>query len=86
MLRLALAFAAACLIADVSAEVIAVTNGEIEGEWGPLQSCPSGSRAISYQTQNDITPLPVSDDTALNSIMLFCSDSVETNITSSTGV
>lgn len=76
--------AAGCLIAGSAAEVITVTNGETDGEWGVLQSCPSGSRAVSYQTQNDL--LPISDDTALNSIMLFCSDPVETNLTSSLGV
>lgn len=80
-----LVLVAGFLVAGHSVEVITVTNGEVEGDWGVLQTCPSGSRALGYQTQNDI-PLPLSDDTALNTIMLFCSDPLETNITSSVGV
>lgn len=65
-------------------QVITVTNGETEGEWGPLQTCPSGSRAVSYQTQNEINA-PVTDDSALNSIILFCNDPLAINITSTIG-
>lgn len=67
------------------AQVITVTNGEFEGTWGPLETCPSGSRAVSYQTQNEVNA-PVVDDSALNSIILFCNDPIQTNITSTVGL
>ena len=67
------------------ATVITVTNGETDGRWGPLESCPSGSRAISYQTQNE-ADAPVTDDSAVNSIALICDDPDTTNITSTLGL
>lgn len=65
-------------------KVITVTNGGTEGRWGDLESCPPGSRAVTYQTQNEINA-PVVDDSALNTITLFCDDPLATNITSSVG-
>ncbi|XP_032789834.2 vitelline membrane outer layer protein 1 homolog [Daphnia magna] len=65
-------------------EVITVTNGETDGRWGPLETCPSGSRAISYQTQNEIDA-PVVDDSAMNTLVLFCDDPLQTNLTSAPG-
>ncbi|KAK4026398.1 hypothetical protein OUZ56_015396 [Daphnia magna] len=65
-------------------EVITVTNGETDGRWGPLETCPSGSRAISYQTQNEIDA-PVVDDSAMNTLVLFCDDPLQTNLTSTPG-
>lgn len=67
-----------------NAEVITVTNGETEGRWGPLESCPSGSRAISYQSSHEVDA-PVVDDSALNTLVLFCDDPESTNITSTQG-
>ncbi|XP_057365055.1 vitelline membrane outer layer protein 1 homolog [Daphnia carinata] len=63
-------------------EIITVTNGGTEGEWGPLEHCPSGSRVVSYQTRNELAT-PRFDDTALNTIVLFCNDQSVTNLTSS---
>ena len=65
-------------------QVITVTNGETEGEWGPLERCPPGSRVSTFQTQNEAN-IPVTDDSAMNSIMLFCSDAQLTNIPSTVG-
>ena len=74
------------IAAQVSAvQIISVTNGGPLGSWGPLELCPEGSVAIGYQTQNDLILVPVHDDTALNSIRLFCNDPDRTNITSSVG-
>ena len=66
------------------ATIITVSNGETDGRWGPLELCPSGSKAVGYQTQNEANT-PVYDDTAMNTIVLFCDDPLETNITSSPG-
>jgi hypothetical protein len=66
-------------------QVITVTNGEKEGQWGPLERCPGGSRAVSYQTQNELAT-PRFDDTALNTIVLFCNDELVTNFTSTPGL
>lgn len=79
-------FALVSFAAQVSAiQIISVTNGGPLGSWGALELCPEGSVAIGYQTQNDLVVLPVHDDTALNSIRLFCNDPDHTNITSSVG-
>lgn len=66
-------------------KILSVTNGELEGNWGALSACPQDSRAIGYQTQNDLLDVPLYDKTAMNSIRLFCSDSQGTNITSTLG-
>lgn len=66
-------------------EVITVTNGETEGEWGLLEHCPPGSRVVSYQTRNELAT-PRFDDTALNTIIMFCNDEFVTNLTSSVGL
>ncbi len=73
------------VVVVINGEVITVTNGETDGRWGPLESCPPGSRAISYQTQNE-PDAPVVDDSAMHSIALFCDDPLETNITSTLGL
>lgn len=65
-------------------QIISVTNGEIEGEWGTLEKCPAGSRAVAYKTQNE-PDTPIADDSALNTIILFCSDINSTYITSKIG-
>ena len=67
------------------ATVITVTNGETDGSWGPLETCPTGSRATSYQTQNEANA-PITDDSALHTIALFCDDPDTTNITSAVGL
>ena len=67
-----------------SPAIITVDNGETQGEWGPLETCPAGSRAVKYQTLNELQR-PVSDETALNSIILTCNDPDQTNITSTQG-
>ncbi len=72
------------LVATAQGEVITVTNGETEGRWGPLESCPTGSRAISYQSSHEVDA-PVVDDSALNTLVLFCDDADQTNITSTQG-
>lgn len=59
-----------------------MTNGETEGEWGPVELCPDGSKAIGYQSRNDLNI--GLDHTSLNSIRLFCDDGVS-NITSTEG-
>jgi len=75
---------------SVDAVFISVENGE--GRilpWGPIESCPEGSRAIGYDTRNDQTNLPnvgpLFDDTALNTVRLYCDDPLGTNITSAAG-
>lgn len=65
--------------------IISVDNGETLGNWGPMEICPEDSRAIGYQTQNDLLDVPLYDKTAMNSIRLFCNDSARTNITSKLG-
>lgn len=65
-------------------EVITVTNGETDGRWGPLETCPLGSRTVSYQTQNELDA-PVVDDSAMNTLVLFCNDPFQTNLTSTPG-
>ena len=64
---------------------VSVANGEKKGDWGSAQLCPEGSRAIGYQTQNDLVDVPLYDKTAMNSIRLFCNDTARTNITSKVG-
>lgn len=66
-----------------SIQIISVLNGQENGNWGLLEVCPPGEVAIGYHTQNDLVALPVYDETALNSIRLFCSDG--SNITSTLG-
>ncbi len=73
------------VVVIANSEVITVTNGEMDGRWGALESCPPGSRAISYKTQNG-PDAPVVDDAAMHSIALFCDDPLETNITSTLGL
>ena len=67
-------------------EVITVTNGETDGRWGDLESCPSGSRAVGFQIQSELIDTPVIDDTAMNSLFLFCDDPLATNISSTQGL
>jgi hypothetical protein len=82
MLGYVLLAAAGLLV--VQGQVITVTNGETDGRWGPLESCPAGSRAISYQSSHEVDA-PVVDDSALNTLVLFCDDADNTNITSTPG-
>ena len=67
-----------------SVQVITVDNGETEGRWGPLETCPPGSRAISYQSSHEVD-VPVVDDSALNTILLICNDANSTIISSTQG-
>lgn len=69
-----------------SQTIISVTNGETEGTWGPMEMCPPGSKAISYDTANDFVNFPVGDSSALNTIRLYCNDAAGTNITSTQGL
>lgn len=88
MLKIHLSYyllAVAVVIGVNGQQVITVTNGETEGRWGPLETCPPGSRAVSYQTQNEIDT-PIFDDSALNTLVLFCDDPQSTNITSTQGL
>jgi hypothetical protein len=64
--------------------VITVTNGGLEGKWGPLERCPPGSRAVSFRTRNELAT-PLFDDTALNTIVIYCNDELATNFTSTPG-
>lgn len=84
MLGYVLLAAAAGLLVVAQGQVITVTNGETDGRWGPLESCPAGSRAISYQSSHEVDA-PVVDDSALNTLVLFCDDADNTNITSTQG-
>ena len=45
----------------VDAEMISVDNGEGGPTipWGPVESCPPGSKAIGYDTRNDQVPFSV---------------------------
>lgn len=63
-----------------------MTNGETDGRWGGIELCPNGSRAIGFQIQAELFDTPVIDDTALNSIFLFCDDPLATNISSTQGL
>ena len=74
----------AVLFVASNGQVITVTNGETDGRWGPLESCPTGSRANSYQSSHEVDA-PVVDDSALNTLVLFCDDADQTNITSTQG-
>lgn len=65
-------------------QIITVTNGETDGRWGPLESCPAGSRAVSYQSTNE-ADAPIVDDSALNTLQLFCDDAGQTTLTSTAG-
>lgn len=60
-----------------------VTNGEIEGEWGLLEMCPAGSRAVSYASRNDLNQGP--DFTSLNAVQLNCDDAGASFVTSTQG-
>lgn len=77
--------AVVAVIGCAHAQVITVTNGETDGRWGPLESCPQGSRAVSYQTLNEVDT-PVLDDAALHTLIVFCDDPDSTNITSTQGL
>ncbi len=66
-------------------QIITVTNGELEGQWGPLERCPPGSKAVSFRTRNEVAT-PLFDDTALNTIVLYCNDELTTNFTSTPGL
>lgn len=70
---------------QVPDKVITVTNGGTEGQWGPLESCPTGSKAVGFQTRNELAT-PFFDDTALNTIVLICNDEDFTNFTSTAGL
>lgn len=80
-------FFAAAMVVGINgqAQVITVTNGETDGRWGPLETCPSGSRVVSYQTRNEVDA-PVVDDAALHTITLYCDDPLESNFTSTPGL
>ena len=68
-------------------EVITVTNGEKDGRWGRLESCPTGSRAVGYQTQNKFEALFEDvDETGLNMLVIFCDDPLKTKISSPVGL
>jgi type I site-specific restriction endonuclease len=68
-------------------EVITVTNGEKDGRWGRLESCPTGSRAVGYQTQNKFEALFEDvDETGLNMLVIFCDDPLQTKISSPVGL
>lgn len=86
VLKLAVALAVLVALPAHCQEVITVTNGETDGRWGSLESCPSGSRAVGFQIQAELIDTPVIDDTALNSIFLFCDDALATNISSTQGL
>ena len=66
-------------------KIISVTNGETEGDWGVLSSCPGDSRVIGYQTENDMINAERYDQSGMSSIRLFCNDDQATNITSTRG-
>jgi hypothetical protein len=84
MLGYFLMMAAAVVFVANGQEVITVTNGETDGRWGPLESCPPGSRVNGYQSSHEANA-PVVDDSALNTLILFCDDADATNITSTQG-
>lgn len=83
-LLLSLALLLAFTNGQLRPQVITVPNGETQGRWGDLQSCPTGYRAICYQSQHEAN-IPVTDDTAMNSIILTCNDPALTNISSTFG-
>ncbi|KAI9549844.1 hypothetical protein GHT06_010852 [Daphnia sinensis] len=67
-------------------EVITVTNGEKDGRWGRLETCPTGSRATGYQTQNKFEALFEDvDETGMNMLIIFCDDLLKTKISSPAG-
>lgn len=70
---------------QVPEKVITVTNGGTEGQWGPLDRCPPGTKVIAFQTRNELST-PVFDDTALNTIVLICNGTDIANITSTQGL
>lgn len=45
----------------ISQEVIPITNGETDGRWGSLETCPAGSRAVSHQNTNEADASIVDD-------------------------
>ena len=83
---LLLALAAVVVGINGQAAVITVTNGESDtgSRWGPLESCPTGSRVVSYQSRHEVDA-PVVDDAAMHTLLLFCDDPLETNFTSTPG-
>ncbi|XP_057368240.1 vitelline membrane outer layer protein 1 homolog [Daphnia carinata] len=68
----------------VDSQIISVTNGEVEGDWGPMDSCPGVSRAVYYSTRNDANQ--GTDFTSLNAIQLTCDNGGGTIITSTEGL
>jgi Vitelline membrane outer layer protein I (VOMI) len=66
-------------------KVITVSNGGTEGQWGPLERCPPGAKAVGFQTRKELAT-PFFDDTALNTIVLICNDENLTNFTSTPGL
>ena len=70
---------------QVAEKVITVTNGGTEGQWGPLERCPPGTKAIGFQTRNELAT-PIFDDTALNTIIIICNGTDIANITSTEGL
>ncbi|XP_057376753.1 vitelline membrane outer layer protein 1 homolog [Daphnia carinata] len=85
MIRNVLKYLAVALFVGLAnGQVITVTNGETDGRWGPLETCPAGSRAVSYQTTNE-ADAPIFDDSALNTLVLFCDDAGQTTLTSTAG-
>ena len=89
-LVLALALTAATiLLVEAQNKVISVNNGVNDrgAVWGEWERCPTGFRADSFTTQNDLANvLPTADASALNSIVLFCDDASATNISSALGL
>ncbi|CAL8129050.1 unnamed protein product [Orchesella dallaii] len=61
----------ATTLANVNITSPPVTNW---GIWGPFQRCPFGSYAQGFQLTTESFYGPFADDTALNSIKLFCGD------------
>ena len=80
-----LVLAAALLAMAYGQQVITVTNGETNGAWGDWERCPGGSKVVAYDTSNDQVSVQQLDDSALNTIRLYCDDQANTTITSSQG-
>lgn len=81
---------AAVVVADVQGQIaITVDNGATAGTWAPTWStCPEGTKAVAYDTANQYPGFERLDETALNSIRLYCdsgdSPDTWTTITSNT--
>ncbi|XP_042857976.1 vitelline membrane outer layer protein 1 homolog [Penaeus japonicus] len=54
-------------------ESLSLDNGLNRGDWGPIELCPDGSHAYSFQIKYQ--DLGYADDTAVNGLKLFCRDS-----------